>query len=188
MRSKMEALGWFTAFVGMIGLLVFSPVLTFGLAWLGGWILKVCVGNAMVGISGGKDSSIVAALCVEALGAKRVVGVMMPNGEQPDLADSHRVIESLGIRFAYVDIIHAVQTLSIGVSCNMGVSEQAAINLPARIRMATLYAVAQSLPNGEVVDGKIQSWRDYEDGDQIQVTVDGKTYLVHSTNIALIND
>lgn len=104
--------------------------------------------DAVVGISGGKDSSIVAALCVEALGAKRVVGVMMPNGEQPDLADSHRVIESLGIRFAYVDIIHAVQTLSIGVSCNMGVSEQAAINLPARIRMATLYAVAQSLPNG----------------------------------------
>lgn len=47
MRSKMEALGWFTAFVGMIGLLVFSPVLTFGLAWLGGWILKVCVGNAI---------------------------------------------------------------------------------------------------------------------------------------------
>ena len=45
-----------------------------------------------------------------------------------------------------------------------------------------------SLPNGEVVDGKIQSWRDYEDGDQIQVTVNGKTYLVHSTNIALIND
>lgn len=43
-----------------------------------------------------------------------------------------------------------------------------------------------SLPNGEVVDGKIQSWRDYEDGDQIQVTVDGKTYLVHSSNIALI--
>lgn len=104
--------------------------------------------DAVVGISGGKDSSIVAALCAEALGAKRVVGVMMPNGEQPDLADSHRVIESLGIRFAYVDIIHAVQTLSIGVSCNMGVSEQAAINLPARIRMATLYAVAQSLPNG----------------------------------------
>ena len=104
--------------------------------------------DAVVGISGGKDSSIVAALCAEALGAKRVVGVMMPNGEQPDLADSHRVIKSLGIRFAYVDIAHAVQTLSIGVSCNMGVSEQAAINLPARIRMATLYAVAQSLPNG----------------------------------------
>lgn len=104
--------------------------------------------DAVVGISGGKDSSIVAALCAEALGAKRVVGVMMPNGEQPDLPDSHRIIEGLGIRFAYVDIAHAVRALSIGVSCNMDVSTQAKINLPARIRMATLYAVAQSLPHG----------------------------------------
>lgn len=47
MRSKMETFGWFTAFFGMIGLLVFSPVLTFGFAWLGGWILKVCVGSAI---------------------------------------------------------------------------------------------------------------------------------------------
>ncbi len=45
-----------------------------------------------------------------------------------------------------------------------------------------------SLPDGRVVDGEIQSWRDYEDGDQIQVVVDGNTYLVHSSNIALIND
>lgn len=45
-----------------------------------------------------------------------------------------------------------------------------------------------SLPNGEVIEGKVSSWRDYEDGDQIQVVVDGKTYLVHSSNIALIND
>lgn len=42
------------------------------------------------------------------------------------------------------------------------------------------------LPNGEVVDGKISSWRDFEDGDQIQVKIDGKTYLVHSSNIVLI--
>lgn len=47
MNSKMENLGWFTAFVGLIGLLVFSPVITFGFAWMGGWILKVCVGNAI---------------------------------------------------------------------------------------------------------------------------------------------
>ena len=45
MRGKMETLGWVTAFVGMIGLLVFSPVLTFGFAWIGGRILKVCVGT-----------------------------------------------------------------------------------------------------------------------------------------------
>lgn len=60
--------------------------------------------DAVVGISGGKDSSVVAALCVEALGKERVVGVMMPNGEQPDLDDSKQLIKFLGIRYAYTDI------------------------------------------------------------------------------------
>lgn len=45
-----------------------------------------------------------------------------------------------------------------------------------------------SLPNGEVVEGKVSSWTDFEDGDQIQVKIDGKTYLVHSSNIVLISD
>jgi ribosomal protein S1 len=45
-----------------------------------------------------------------------------------------------------------------------------------------------SLPNGEVIDGKVQSWRDYENSDQIQVKIDGVTYLVHSSNIVLIAD
>ena len=45
-----------------------------------------------------------------------------------------------------------------------------------------------SLPNGEVIEGKVSSWTDFEDGDQIQVRIDGKTYLVHSSNIALISD
>ena len=49
------------------------------------------------------------------------------------------------------------------------------------------YAIINLL-NGEIIEGNVESWRDYEDGDQIQVTVDGKTYLVHSANIALIND
>jgi ribosomal protein S1 len=44
------------------------------------------------------------------------------------------------------------------------------------------------LPNGEVIDGKVQSWRDYENSDQIQVKIDGVTYLVHSSNIVLIAD
>lgn len=45
-----------------------------------------------------------------------------------------------------------------------------------------------SLPNGEVIEGKVSSWTDFEDGDQIQVKIDGKTYLVHSSNIVLISD
>ena len=49
------------------------------------------------------------------------------------------------------------------------------------------YAIL-SLPNGEVVEGKVSSWTDFEDGDQIQVKINGKTYLVHSSNIVLISD
>lgn len=45
-----------------------------------------------------------------------------------------------------------------------------------------------SLPNGEIIDGKVESWTDFEDGDQIQVKIDGKMYLVHSSQIALINE
>lgn len=45
-----------------------------------------------------------------------------------------------------------------------------------------------ALPNGEIVEGKVSSWKDYEDGDQLQVVVDGVTYLVHSSNVALINE
>ena len=49
------------------------------------------------------------------------------------------------------------------------------------------YAII-GLPNGEVVEGKVSSWTDFEDGDQIQVKIDGKTYLVHSSNVVLISD
>lgn len=45
-----------------------------------------------------------------------------------------------------------------------------------------------SLPNGDIIEGKVQSWRDYEDGDQIQVKIDGTTYLVHSSDIVLIKN
>lgn len=104
--------------------------------------------DAVVGISGGKDSSVVAALCMEALGKDRVVGVMMPNGEQPDLDDSKQLIKFLGIRYAYANISRAVSAVSDQVAFNINVSDQTRINLPARIRMTTLYAIAQSLPHG----------------------------------------
>lgn len=104
--------------------------------------------NAVIGISGGKDSSIVAALCTEALGKERVVGVLMPCGEQVDIEDSKRVVESLGIRSCLINIQSPVDSILFRVRIKMDVGEQAKVNLPARIRMATLYAVAQSLPNG----------------------------------------
>ena len=104
--------------------------------------------SAVVGISGGKDSSIVAALCVEALGKDRVIGVLMPNGEQSDIQDSLDVCEALQINSLYINIAATCRALEMQIEIQTDVSEQTKINMPPRIRMATLYAVAQSLPHG----------------------------------------
>lgn len=107
--------------------------------------------NACVGISGGKDSSVVAALCVEALGKDRVIGVLMPNGEQSDIGDAKAVVAHLGIKSFCINIKNAVDDLLARLHYSeIDVSEQTKINLPPRIRMATLYAISQSL-NGRVV-------------------------------------
>jgi len=105
--------------------------------------------NAVVGISGGKDSSIVAALCVEALGKDRVIGVLMPNGEQADIDMAKLLVDTLGIKHYIVNIKDAVQGVINSVPFEL--SEQSMINLPPRIRMSTLYAVSQS-NNGRVAN------------------------------------
>ncbi len=107
--------------------------------------------NAVVGISGGKDSSIVAALCVEALGKNRVIGVLMPNGEQSDISYSYFLCGNLGIKFVTVPIEDAVNGVLDAMKENIDISNQTLINLPARIRMSTLYAVSQSM-NGRVAN------------------------------------
>lgn len=105
--------------------------------------------NAVVGISGGKDSSIVAALCAQALGKERVIGVLMPNGEQSDIDMAQLLVKHLGIRHYTVNIHGAVEALKEALPFSL--SEQSIINLPPRIRMSTLYAVAQS-HNGRVAN------------------------------------
>lgn len=105
--------------------------------------------NAIIGISGGKDSSIVAALCVEALGADRVIGVLMPNGVQHDIDMAQMLVEHLGIRHFVVNIKDAVDGL-VG-SLGFEPSAQTLTNIPPRIRMAALYAVGQS-NNGRVAN------------------------------------
>lgn len=105
--------------------------------------------NAVIGISGGKDSSIVAALLVKALGKERVVGVLMPNGEQKDIADSKKVVEVLGIKHFIVNINPAVEGEYAALrAAGVEIGKDAIINTPPRIRMTTLYAIAQSLPEG----------------------------------------
>ncbi len=105
--------------------------------------------NCVIGISGGKDSSVTAALCVQALGRDRVIGVLMPDGVQPDISSAELLVRHLGIRHYTVNIRDAV----MGVKNNLPfeLSAQSIINLPPRIRMATLYAVSQS-HNGRVAN------------------------------------
>ena len=105
--------------------------------------------NAVIGISGGKDSSVVAALCVEALGSDRVIGVLMPNGEQADIDMAKLLVNHLGIRHYIVNIKDAVDGVTKSIPFEL--SEQSRVNLPPRIRMSTLYAVSQS-NNGRVAN------------------------------------
>lgn len=105
--------------------------------------------NAVVGISGGKDSSVVAALCVEALGKDRVIGVLMPCGEQQDIDMAKLLVEHLGIKHFVVNIKDAVEGLKKNIPFEL--ETLSATNLPPRIRMATLYAVSQS-HNGRVAN------------------------------------
>ncbi len=106
---------------------------------------------AVVGISGGKDSSVVAALCVEALGKDRVIGVKMPCGEQKDIDYSNMLINHLGIRGYTMNIGDAVGEIRSQFPVGVKISDQTTTNLPARIRMATLYAISQSV-NGRVAN------------------------------------
>lgn len=99
--------------------------------------------KAVIGISGGKDSSVVAALCVRALGRERVFGVLMPQGEQHDIDVSHALCEELGIEFTVVNIADAVNALYSAVQqAELKLNSIATFNTPARVRMATLYAVS----------------------------------------------
>ena len=119
--------------------------------WIKDWFEtngKDC--NAICGISGGKDSSVVAALLVEALGKDRVIGVLMPNGTQSDIDDSIKLVDFLKIPNITVNIAEGVNGILNNLKECIGISEQTKINLPPRIRMATLYAVSQSV-NGRVV-------------------------------------
>lgn len=124
--------------------------------------------TAVVGISGGKDSSVTAALCVEALGKDRVLGVLMPNGIQSDIADAIALVEHLDIKHLVVNIGDTTKALTAAIEGAEGfdliaasMSRDSIINMPARIRMTTLYAVGQSLPKGGRVANTCNRSEDY---------------------------
>lgn len=124
--------------------------------WIRNWFEingKGC--NAVVGVSGGKDSSVVAALCCEALGKDRVIGVLMPQGTQSDISYSYDLVKHLGVKHlvcnigqSVIDIMNSVKYSNKSFD-DFDISNQAKVNTPARVRMTTLFCVAQSL-NGRV--------------------------------------
>jgi len=108
--------------------------------------------NAVVGISGGKDSSVTAALCVQALGKDRVYGVLMPQGEQHDIGYSQELVSFLGIKHFVINIKNSVDALLASIKeGGLSLNRQAVINIPARIRMTALYAVSAAV-NGRVAN------------------------------------
>ncbi len=120
--------------------------------WIKNWFKENGDGcNAVVGISGGKDSSVVAALCVEALGKERVIGVLMPCGEQHDIDCAKQLVNHLGIKNYTINIKDAVDGILNNMPCGMEISKQTVQNIPPRVRMSVLYAVSQS-NNGRVAN------------------------------------
>lgn len=119
--------------------------------WLRDWEKDNANGcNFVLGISGGKDSTIVAALLKEAFGADRVYGVLMPCGIQSDIDVARNVVSTLGIKSIEINIAYAVDKILDPLSADINISNQTKTNLPPRIRMTTLYAIAQSI-KGRVI-------------------------------------
>ena len=116
--------------------------------------MEACHGRtAVIGISGGKDSSTVAALAVAAYGKENVMGVLMPDGVQPDIDYSNGLVDVLDIPHVTINIHDAVQGVVKEMErVGLTPSRQTLVNLPSRVRMATLYAVAQSLDAGVVIN------------------------------------
>ena len=129
--------------------------------WIRDWFDKNGpTSKAVIGISGGKDSTIVAAICARALGKDRVLGVLMPNGDQKDISDSIKVCKSLDIPYIGINIKNYYDGLSeltlkaLNAYYDgkiMELSEQTKINIAPRLRMTTLYAVSQTV-GGRVVN------------------------------------
>lgn len=129
---------------------LYTKLRTQAVEWIRHYMKSTGGRKAVIGISGGKDSTVAAALCVEALGKENVIGVMMPNGVQSDIKDSEKIIDFLGIKGLVVNIQYAYMNLVNQIN-EKNISSQAQINMPPRLRMTVLYGVAQNI-GGRVVN------------------------------------
>lgn len=120
------------------------------ISWIRDWFVQSGAQTVVIGMSGGKDSTITAALLVEALGSDHVFGVLMPQGDQ-GLNDADKICDHLGIRYTTVNIGDTCSTLEDSINV-VELSSLSKLNIPARIRMTTLYALGQNIKGGVVVN------------------------------------
>lgn len=128
---------------------------------LNNWIKEKMIAaggtKAILGISGGKDSSVAAALCVNALGKDNVIGILMPDGIQNDLDDAIDLCNVLGIShivanistmtIAFLDLISNIESDQVH-----SITNQTKLNIPPRVRMTLLYAISQSIDKSLVIN------------------------------------
>lgn len=116
------------------------------LNWLKEYKENTGLKKAILGISGGKDSTVAAMLLVKALGKENVIGVLMPNGNQKDISDSYTVVKTLGIPHYEVNIEDSFKGIITGINkANGQISDEARVNIAPRLRMTTLYTMGQTL-------------------------------------------
>ena len=135
------------------------------IAWIAAYFRENAAPDtrAVIGVSGGKDSSVCAALLAAALGPERVLGILMPQGEQADIADAYELCRILGIKYVEINIAAAVDGLYAAVeTAGLGLNNIATINTPARLRMTTLYAVS-AIVGGRVANtcNRSEDWIGY---------------------------
>ena len=129
--------------------------------------------GVVIGMSGGKDSLVVAQLCIRALGKDKVLGVIMPNGEMVDLSDAIKSCELLGINYTIINIEETYNKVikditPIITKQNSSINTVTTLNIPPRLRMTYFYAIAASLdylvPNNsnlsETMVGYTTKWGD----------------------------
>ena len=118
--------------------------------------------RAIIGISGGKDSTICAALLVRALGKERVVGVIMPDKEMPDINDAERVCECLDIDYKVISIYAMTKAfMETNEKAGIILKEGAKINTPPRVRMTELYLINACQPYPSMVVNTCNRSEDY---------------------------
>ena len=127
------------------------------LSWISEYFKGNDQGKAVIGISGGKDSTVCAGLLSKALGVDRVIFVLMPNGEQYDISDSFQVLEHLQVpegnrKVINIGKMYSAAIQALGYKAGDPISPVVTTNLPSRLRMSVLYAVAAEYPGSRVVN------------------------------------